>query len=143
MNNFGAKYETFRDFLVAGGTEAPAVPLVLVVESGSVRVGETARFLATSGLEGQPMLLERFRAGRLLSRSLLKAGEEKTVVEIPVTEEDRGGFGITLSALRDHPVDEPDDRGLRSLGRPRAEAGVRHVPRQDPARDARDVARRR
>ncbi|MBI5446401.1 MAG: hypothetical protein HY900_34950, partial [Deltaproteobacteria bacterium] len=102
VDDFGAKYETFRDFLVAGGKEAPAVPLALVGESGSVRVGETARLLATSGLPGQPMLLERFRAGRLLSRTVLKSGEGKTVVEIPVTEEDRGGFGLTLSALRDH-----------------------------------------
>ena len=48
------------------------------------------------------MLLERFRAGTLLSRTVLKAGEGNTVLEIPVTEEDRGGFGVTLSALRDH-----------------------------------------
>ena len=102
VDDFGATYETFRDFLVAGGKETPAVPLVLLVESGSVRVGETARLLATSGLPGQPMLLERFRAGKLLSRTVLKAGEGNTVLEIPVTEADRGGFGVTLSALRDH-----------------------------------------
>lgn len=102
VDDFGASYETFRDFLVAGGKEAPAVPLALVAESGSVRVGETARLLAASGLAGQEMLLERFRAGRLLSRTVLKAGEGRTVVEIPVSEEDRGGFGVTLSALRDH-----------------------------------------
>ncbi len=102
VDDFGAAYETFRDFLVAGGNEAPAVPLALLVESGSVRVGETARLLAPSGLPGQEMLLERFRAGKLLSRTVLRSGEGKTVVEIPVTEEDRGGFGVTLSALRDH-----------------------------------------
>ena len=102
VDDFGAPYETFRDVLVAGGKDSPAVPLVLLAESGSVRVGETARLLAASGLPGQPMLLERFRAGRLLSRTLLRAGEGKTVVEIPVTEADRGGFGVTLSALRDH-----------------------------------------
>jgi uncharacterized protein YfaS (alpha-2-macroglobulin family) len=102
VDDFGAAYETFRDFLVAGGKDAPAVPLALVVESGSVRVGETARLLAASGLPGQEMLLERFRAGKLLSRSVLTSGQGKTVVEIPVTEEDRGGFGVTLSALRDH-----------------------------------------
>ena len=102
VDDFGAPYETFRDFLVAGGKEAPAVPLVLLAESGSVRVGETARLLVASGLPGQEMLLERFRAGKLLSRTVLKAGQGKTVVEIPVSEADRGGFGVTLSALRDH-----------------------------------------
>ena len=102
VDDFGAPYETFRDFLVAGGKATPAVPLVLLSESGLVHVGETARLLATSGLPGQEMLLERFRAGKLLSRTILQAGEGKTFVEIPVTEEDRGGFGVTLSALRDH-----------------------------------------
>ena len=52
VDDFGAKYETFRDFLVAGGKEAPRLPLALLVESGSVRVGETARLLAASGLPG-------------------------------------------------------------------------------------------
>lgn len=102
VDDFGATYETFRDFLVAGGTEAPSVPLALVAETGSVRVGETARFIAASGLPGQEMLLERFRAGKLLARTVLQSGEGRTVVEIPVTEADRGGFGVTLSALRDH-----------------------------------------
>jgi uncharacterized protein YfaS (alpha-2-macroglobulin family) len=102
VDDFGATYETFRDFLVAGGNEAPRVPLALVAQTGSVRVGETARFLAASGLPGQEMLLERFRAGKLLTRTLLRSGEGRTVVEIPVTEADRGGFGVTLSALRDH-----------------------------------------
>jgi hypothetical protein len=48
------------------------------------------------------MLLERFRAGKLLSRTTLTAGKDPTVVEFPVTEADRGGFGVTLTALRDH-----------------------------------------
>jgi len=102
VDDFGATYETSRDVLVAGGADAPAVPLVLLAESGSVKVGGTARLLAASGLAGQPMLLERFRNGKLLSRTLLASGKGKTLVELPVGEEDRGGFSLTLSALRDH-----------------------------------------
>jgi uncharacterized protein YfaS (alpha-2-macroglobulin family) len=102
VDDFGATYETFRDFLVAGGKDAVAVPLVLLAESGPVHVGGTARLLASSGLPGQEMLLERFRAGKLLSRTVMTAGEAETVIEFPVTDEDRGGFGVTLSALRDH-----------------------------------------
>lgn len=102
VDDFGAPYETFRDVLVAGGNAAPAVPLALLAESGSVKVGGTARLLAASGLPDQEMLLERFRNGKLLSRTVLRSGDARTVVEIPVTEEDRGGFAVTLSALRDH-----------------------------------------
>lgn len=102
VDDFGAKYETSRDLLVAGGKTPPPVPLVLAAESGSVAVGGTARLLAASGLPGQEMLLERFRGGKLLSRTLLTAGKDATVVELPVTEADRGGFGVTLTALRDH-----------------------------------------
>jgi len=102
VDDFGATCETSRDFLVAGGTAAPPVPLALLVEEGTVKVGGTARLLASSGLPGQEMLLERFRNGKLLSLTVVRSGEGKTVFEIPVTEEDRGGFGVTLSALRDH-----------------------------------------
>jgi uncharacterized protein YfaS (alpha-2-macroglobulin family) len=102
VDDFGAKYETFRDVIVAGGKAVPPVPLVLAAESGSVAVGGTARLLAASGLPGQEMLLERFRGGKLLSRTVLTAGKDPTVVELPVTEADRGGFGVTLTALRDH-----------------------------------------
>ena len=102
VDDFGATYETYQDLLVAGGPKAPPLPLVLLAGSGTARVGETVRLLAASGLPGQEMLLERFRAGRLLSRTVLRSGEGSTVVEIPVTDADRGGFGLTLSALRDH-----------------------------------------
>ncbi len=102
VDDFGAAYETFRDFLVAGGNDSPPVPLVLLLESGSVKVGGTARVLAASGLAGQPMLLERFRNGKLLERTVLVSGKGKTLFDFPVGEEDRGGFGLTLSALRDH-----------------------------------------
>lgn len=102
VDDFGSKYETSRDFLVAGAQAAPPLPLALLVESGSVKVGGTVRLLAASGLPDQEMLLERFRDGKLLSRSVVVAGKGRTVVELPVTEEDRGGFGVTLTALRDH-----------------------------------------
>jgi hypothetical protein len=78
------------------------VPLAFVAESGSVKVGGTARFLVKSGLVDQPLVLDVYRSGQLLTRRFLNSGKDETLIEVPVTEKDRGGFGATLTAVRDH-----------------------------------------
>jgi len=102
IDDFGAKYEMAQDFLVAGGKAAPALPIVLLAESSSVKVGGVARFLVASGLREQTLFLDVARAGRLLERRVLKAGTDPVVIEWTITEEDRGGLGVTLTAVRDH-----------------------------------------
>ncbi len=102
VDEFGAPYETAQDFLVAGGKAAPALPAVLLAESTSVTVGGVARFLVASGLGEQTMYLDIARAGRPIERRILKAGTDPVVIERAITEEDRGGFGVTLTAVRDH-----------------------------------------
>ncbi len=102
VDDFGAKYETAQDFLVAGGKAAPALPLVLLAESPSVKVGGVARFFVASGLREQPMFLDVARAGRPIERRILRAGTDPVVIERTIAEEDRGGLGVTLSAVRDH-----------------------------------------
>src|SRR5450830_1113471 len=102
VDDFGAKYEMAQDFLVAGGKAAPALPLVLLAESSSVKVGGIARFFVASGLREQTMFLDVARAGRLLERRVLKAGTDPVVIERTITEEDRGGLGVTLTAVNDH-----------------------------------------
>ncbi len=102
VDDFGAKYETAQDFLVAGGEAAPALPLVLLAQSSSVKVGGVARFFVASGLRGQTMFLDVARAGRPIERRILRAGTDPVVVERTITEEDRGGLGVTLTAVRDH-----------------------------------------
>lgn len=102
VDDFGAKYETAQDFLVAGGKSAPALPVVLLAESSSVRVGGVARFLVASGLRDQTLFLDVARAGRLIERRILKAGSDAVLIERAITEEDRGGLGVTLTAVRDH-----------------------------------------
>jgi alpha-2-macroglobulin len=102
VDDFGSKYETAQDFLVAGGKTAPALPAVLLAESSSVTVGGVARFLVASGIRGQTMFLDVARAGRLVERRILKAGTDPVVIERTITEEDRGGLGVTLTAVRDH-----------------------------------------
>ncbi|HEY4229013.1 MAG TPA: alpha-2-macroglobulin family protein [Thermoanaerobaculia bacterium] len=98
---FGARYETTRDFLVAAaGKDLPVrLPGVLLAERPTVAVGETARFLLGSAIPGQTVFVETLRDGRVVSRSLRSA---EGVLEIPVTEESRGGFVVRLSLVRDH-----------------------------------------
>ncbi|MBZ4412299.1 hypothetical protein K8640_29165 [Myxococcus sp. XM-1-1-1] len=98
---FGQTFTVARELLVAG-TKSPAeLAAALVVERSSVRVGEKARLLATSGFEGQPLVLDLYQGDTRILRKALVAGEGASVVEIPVTEAMRGGFTAVLVAVRD------------------------------------------
>jgi hypothetical protein len=101
-DDFGAAYETMRDVLVAGTHTALPLPALLLAESSSVRVGETARLLVVSGLPAQTLYVDIYRGGALADRRRLEAGKDATLIEIPIAESDRGGFGATLTAVRDH-----------------------------------------
>ena len=101
VDAFGARYETSRDFLVAGRKTALKLPAVLLAESSSVPVGGTMRLLATSGLPGQLLFFDLFRDGRLAERRTLSPGED-SVIEIPIGEKDRGGLAARLLAVRDY-----------------------------------------
>ena len=117
------------------------LPLLLKAEKGVVPVGGTARILLDCGWSGQPVLFEMFKGGTLWERRWLEAGKDGGIVEIPVGEDMRGGFGVRLTAVRDHQfmseealVFVPWDN--KELGRV-----VRDVPRQAHARRPRDLAR--
>ncbi len=97
---FGSRYETAKELIVAADRTPLALPAVLLAESGSVRVGEVARLLVHSGLVDQPLTLDIWRGGRRVDRRLLRSGP--SLIEIPLGEKDRGGFGVTLTAVRDH-----------------------------------------
>ncbi len=99
---FGAAYETSRELVVAGAAPRLALPAVLSAEESSARPGETVHVLAWSGLPGQAMLFERYRGGHLVDRRELEAGKGPALLEVPVTEDDRGGFSLRLTVVRDH-----------------------------------------
>ncbi len=102
-DDFGAVCRDSLDFLVVGGTKpAFKLPLVLRAENPVVPVGGTARFLLDSGWSGQPVLLETFRGGDLWERRWIEAGQAGGIIEIPVVEDLRGGFGARVTAVRDH-----------------------------------------
>ncbi len=101
VDGYGGRYETTQDLIVAAERTPLALPLVMLAESTTVPVGGVARLLVHSGLEGQPLTLDVWRGGRRVDRRLLKSGGD-SLLEIPVAEKDRGGFGLTLTAVRDH-----------------------------------------
>ncbi len=105
-DDFGSRVEVRRELIVAGARASLALPAVLALESPTARVGGTVRLLAHSGIPGQSLFLEIFRNGRLAERRRLRGGEGTAVLEIPVREADRGGFGVKLLALRDHQLFE-------------------------------------
>ncbi|HEY3449083.1 MAG TPA: alpha-2-macroglobulin family protein [Myxococcales bacterium] len=102
VDDFGAKFETFKDFVVAGPKTPLALPAYLATESTSVPVGGTARFFVHSGLEQQLLVLDVFQANKRIEQRLLISGRDPDLVEIPVTEKLRGGFAVQVQALRDY-----------------------------------------
>ena len=101
-DSFGVPFEASRDFLVSGEEGGIHLPILLVAENPLRKVGETARFLVQSGLIDQPIELEVYRAGKRIQRKQLVSGQGGGLLEIPVTNSDRGGFTVVASGLRDH-----------------------------------------
>jgi 5-hydroxyisourate hydrolase-like protein (transthyretin family) len=105
-DDFGEKFSTWRDVIVAapqGQRTSLAVPLYLGVEKFSAEVGETARFLVVSGLGNQELFFDRFRAGKRVERRRIRS-DQPSLIEMPIREEDRGGFSVMVTAVRDHQV---------------------------------------
>ena len=104
VDDFGATFDTWHDLLVAArtGKKTPlALPAILLAEKTSVTVGGTARFLALSSLPDQILFFDIFQGGLLKERRRLTAASGG-LVEIPITEADRGGFSVRIATLRDH-----------------------------------------
>ncbi|MFP2932235.1 alpha-2-macroglobulin family protein, partial [Pyxidicoccus sp. 3LG] len=98
---FGQTFTVGRELLVAGAQAPIALPASLVLERETVPVGEVARLLAFSGFEGQPLMLDLYQGERRVLRKALTGGKAPVVVEVPVTEDLRGGFTAVLVAVRD------------------------------------------
>jgi hypothetical protein len=91
-----------EEIAVAARERTVALPFLFQLERSSVPVGDTARLFVHSGIAGQRLVLELWRNGRRAERREIVAGREPALIEIPIQESDRGGFGLTVSALRDH-----------------------------------------
>jgi alpha-2-macroglobulin len=102
VDDFGAKSEMKKDFIVAASSMKLPLPAMLSIESASLKVGNKARILVHSGLSDQYMVLEIYRDGKRVRREVVLSGKKQSLMEIPITEEDRGGLRISLAILRDN-----------------------------------------
>src|SRR5262249_51542675 len=101
-DEFGAEFEAPREIVVAAARTPLALPGILLAEDNSVEVGKTARIFVDSGLSDQPILFEIDRDARRVEGRRLLSGKSPEVIEIPITEKDRGGFAVKITVLRDH-----------------------------------------
>ena len=100
----GAPFESTLDFVVAGQKLDVDLPALFIAEAGSVPVGGVARFIASSAFKGQTLVMEIYKDGKRTERRLLVAGKDPAVIEVPVKAEDRGGFSVSVAAVRDYQV---------------------------------------
>jgi len=103
---YGRQCQASHEFLCAGTDMRVALPAVLLVDKQTVKVGQTLRILVHSGLADQVLILETQRDRKVIGRQFLQASRSNPVLEIPITEADRGGFSLVLLAVRDHQVME-------------------------------------
>ncbi len=101
-DDFGATCTATHELVVAGERNPVAVPVLLLVDRSSAAVGDTVRVLARSGLADQEMVLELTSGEQRVERRVLRTGRDAELIELPVTEALRGGFGLSLTLLRDH-----------------------------------------
>ncbi|XXF75579.1 alpha-2-macroglobulin family protein [Myxococcaceae bacterium GXIMD 01537] len=101
LDAFGQKATATREFLVAASSVPVAVPVSLLAERASAKVGETLRLLAFSGFDDMPLFLEIFQDSRLIERRML-TGKDSAIIDLPVTEALRGGFSVAVVGVRDH-----------------------------------------
>ncbi len=102
VDEFGAKCEMRKSFIVAAPSLPLPLPAILQPQNRSVQVGGTARILVHSGLKNQFVVFEIYRDGKCIQRREMQTGVDPSIIEIPITEQDRGGFGVSMNLVRDN-----------------------------------------
>ena len=80
---FDKPYTTFKDFVVAGTDTSLAVPVALMVDRGTRRVGERAKIFVHSGFKQQPILVTRWKRDRIVWQRIIN---ESAVLDVPAEE---------------------------------------------------------
>ncbi|HEY0782587.1 MAG TPA: MG2 domain-containing protein, partial [Thermoanaerobaculia bacterium] len=102
-DDFGAPFKASTEVLVVADRATPlALPLVLLARDATVHVGGKAQLLVHSGFPGQTLFVEVLRGTEVVSARRLAAGSDPSLVELPVGPDDRGGFVVRATAVRDH-----------------------------------------
>ncbi len=101
-DDFEEKCEMQKNFIVAAPSLHLPLPATLSIEQSSVSVGGTARILVHSGIKDQFMVFEIYRNGKCIRREELISGKDPSILQFRITEQDRGGLGITVTLLHDN-----------------------------------------
>lgn len=104
QDEFGASLEVSRELVVVGEKPNLPLPLVMWVDRTSGYVGEKVRVFVWSGLPGQPIFLEFSKGGTTWQRRVVVAGRDPALLELALTPEERGGFGVSAYTVADHQV---------------------------------------
>lgn len=96
-DRFGEKFSTKRDILVVGPGLKIALPFLFLIERDTVRVGESFVAFIYSGIQGMPITLEIYQDYK---RVMIWEGVSG-MVEIPITDDLRGGFVVSAYAVQD------------------------------------------
>lgn len=102
VDDFGSKYETFKTFIVADEKSRYNLPLVFIAQKNSYKVGEKARVLISTGFDDSPICLYKYQSGKVTDKSLLYGGRSKSIYEIDIDENLRGGFTLLSSLINDY-----------------------------------------
>ncbi|MES2528913.1 MAG: alpha-2-macroglobulin family protein [Bdellovibrionota bacterium] len=102
QDSFNTRFDEQKEILVVGKNTRFPLPGLMLVQNSSVEVGGKARLFVMTGFPGQRMHLDSFRGGKMYSRQILVSGKNDTLIEIPITETDRGGLGFALHLLNDY-----------------------------------------
>jgi uncharacterized protein YfaS (alpha-2-macroglobulin family) len=94
----GNPAEAMVDFVVAG--KPLPLPLLFRVEHDTVTVGDKLRLFISTGIDHPTLVFETYRADQLIARKIYN--ESPGVIELPMSEADRGGLAFVLTTLRDH-----------------------------------------
>ncbi len=105
------------DFLVAGRKTPLALPARAHRRAALGAGRRDGALLVGSGLPGQTLFLEILRDGRRRRAPRALDAAAPALIELPVAEDDRGGFAVALSLVRDHQFVQPTQSRLRAVGR--------------------------
>lgn len=99
QDEFQNRAETWHNFIVAGPAPKLSLPLYVIAQEDTVKVGGTARILIGSGFDKPTIYVERLRDGKRVESFVKTAGE---ILELPIREADRGGFSLSVYTVVDH-----------------------------------------
>lgn len=98
-DEYGALLKVEESFIITGKDLNLPLPLYLLAEQSTWKVGDKARYYIGGGFSNQDYLVSVYNKKTLIKEKLISG---RQILEIPVTEKERGGFSISVLAIRDY-----------------------------------------